>query len=130
MAHIDHGKLYEHDIENPLEIDDNSTMRIDGVQSDTKLIHMKKTRQINKRPPSFRFKTKGEKIEDADSLLPLPAVQPTAPSEPHASNGHVVRIPSATQISSGVNSAKPETLSTFDLAKQAKEEKVKNALRK
>lgn len=47
--------------------DDN--LKLDDVQTDNKLTHLKKTRQFNKRPPSFRLKSKGEKIEDAESLM-------------------------------------------------------------
>ena len=47
----------------------DESMKLDDMQADNKLIHLKKTRQQNKRPPSFRLKSKGEKIEDAESLL-------------------------------------------------------------
>jgi hypothetical protein len=55
----------------PLEIvnSPDDGIKLDEVQSENKLIHLKKTRQLNKRPPSFRLKSKGEKIEDAESLL-------------------------------------------------------------
>lgn len=50
----------------------DDSMKIEDLEKDNngKLTHLKKVKQFNKRPPSFKFKTKSEKIEDAGSLLP------------------------------------------------------------
>jgi hypothetical protein len=126
---VDNGKLNQHDIilinnnsndNNSDDDDDDNQMRIDDMQPDSRLTHMKKIRQINKRPPSFRLKNKGEKIEDADTLLPLPTttvVQPTAPSPDNVPNGSpVVKIPKTV---TPVVSSQTEASN-----KQAKDEKV------
>lgn len=47
----------------------NESLKLDEVQSDNKLTHLKKTKQNNKRPPSFRLKSRGEEIQDAETLL-------------------------------------------------------------
>ncbi len=59
----------------------DESLKLDEVQSDNKLTHLKKTKQNNKRPPSFRLKSHGEKIQDAESLLSELAVNGTPNSE-------------------------------------------------
>ena len=56
----------------------DESLKLDDVQSDSKLTHLKKTKQNNKRPPSFRLKSHGEKIQDAESLLAELAINGTA----------------------------------------------------
>jgi hypothetical protein len=59
----------------------DESLKLDEVQSDNKLTHLKKTKQNNKRPPSFRLKSHGEKIQDAESLLSELAVNGTPNNE-------------------------------------------------